>query len=118
MSLRAQGGTGAVGGKGLSMSSWRDDPKADLAVRLAVAIPAAVAGMVVLVQGLRMGAFAAAGGMLVAASFVLAGIMIAPWVAERVGNARRRVSTPTGASRGRAIFSVGPNVPRDCRATP
>lgn len=108
MSLRPQGGNVAGGIEGLSMSSWRDDPKADLAVRLAVAIPAAVAGMVILVQGLRMGAFAAAGAMLVAAAcFVLAGIMIAPWVAERVGNAGAGVLYPDRHFAGpQAIFSL------------
>lgn len=65
-----------------------EDPRIDLAIRLAVAVPLAVAGIAVMVAGLRCGGLAAAGAMLVAAAcFIGAGIMVAPWVAARIGNA-------------------------------
>lgn len=90
------------------MGTWRDDPKLDLAVRLAVAVPALVIGMVILVQGLRAGALAAAFAMLLAtACFVVAGIMIAPWVAERLGNAGAGILYPDRRFTGpQAIHSL------------
>ena len=69
------------------MSSRLEDPKIDLMIRLAVAIPLLLAGMRCMVSAMRMGGFAAVGPMLVAAACLIgAGAMIAPWVAQRCGN--------------------------------
>ncbi|MBN2452533.1 MAG: hypothetical protein JXR77_19265 [Lentisphaeria bacterium] len=62
----------------------------NLAVRLAIAAPFATLGMIVLVKGAWAGGFATAGALILAtACFLVAGIALAPWVAEAV-------ATPAG----------------------
>jgi len=90
------------------VASWRDDPKKDLAVRLTVALPALLAGLGVMVGGLRVGGLAAAGALLVAtACFIVAGIALAPWVAERCGSAGAAIIFPDRHfARPQAVLSL------------
>ncbi len=77
------------------MGRWTDDPRADLALRLAGAVPLALAGLAVMVGGLRTGGLAAAGAMLLAAAcFIGAGLLMAPWVAARAGGAAGTIFFP------------------------
>ncbi len=69
------------------MPRWHEDPRTDVTVRLAVAVPLLLAGTVIMVKGLRAGGWTAAFSLpLATACFVGAGAMIAPWVAQRCGD--------------------------------
>jgi hypothetical protein len=91
-----------------TMSRWYEDPKLDLAVRLAVAIPLLLAGLWVMVAGLRAGGLTAAFSLpLATACFVGAGVMIAPWIAERCGNLAGGLLYPDRTfDRPQPVFSI------------
>jgi hypothetical protein len=90
------------------MSGWYEDPKLDLLVRLAIAVPLFVVGICTLVGGARLGGFAAAGAVLLAAAcFIGAGIAIAPWVAQRCGNLAGTIFYPDRHfDRPQPVFSI------------
>lgn len=96
------------------MRSWRwlgqrtEDPRVDLAIRLVVAVPLAVLGLMAMVSALRTGGFAAAGYVLFAAAcFVGAGAMVAPWMAARIGNAAAGILYPDRHfDRPQPVFSL------------
>jgi len=85
-----------------------EDPRIDLVIRLAVAAPLALAGIATMVAGLHAGGLAAAGAMLLAAAcFIGAGIMLAPWVAARIGAAAGGVFFPDRHfDRPQPVFSL------------
>ena len=90
------------------MSRWYEDPKLDLMVRLAVAIPLLLAGLMIMVAGLRAGGMTAAFSLpLAVACFVGAGVMIAPWVAQRFGNLAGGLFFPERQfDRPQPVFSI------------
>lgn len=90
------------------MPRWHEDPKLDLLVRLAVAVPLLLAGLVIMVTGLRAGGWTAAFSLpLATACFVGAGVMIAPWVAQRCGNLAGGLFFPDREfDRPQPVFSI------------
>ena len=90
------------------MSRWYEDPKTDLTIRLVVAIPLLLAGIVIMVMGLREGGLGAALSLVMAtACFYGAGIMIAPWVAQRFGDLAGGLFFPDRKfDRPQPVFSI------------
>lgn len=91
-----------------SVSQWSENPRNDLLARLAVAVPLLVGGLAVMVAGLRLGGFAAAGAMLMAAAcFIGAGLLLAPWVAQRLGGLAGGLFFPDRQfERPQPVFSI------------
>jgi hypothetical protein len=90
------------------MPRWYENPRTDLAIRLAVAVPLLLAGIAVMVGGLRAGGWTAAFSLpLAVACFVGAGAMIAPLLAQRLGDLAGGLFFPNRSfDRPQPVFSI------------